>query len=162
VRLQLAARLGPASAFLAIATTVGAARAQSPSVPASSEAPSSSSAMRSGESSLTEHFASEYGQYADTDHVFVETPSIRGTVSNPTAGWDVGGQYLVDVVSAASVDIVSTASRRWQEVRQEGSVEGSYKPSTLGVQASGTVSDEPDYVSWSAGGASTATRSTRR
>jgi hypothetical protein len=109
----------------------------------------------SHESNLTEHFAAQYGQYVDTDHVFIETPSIGGTVSNPTAGWTVGGQYLVDVVSAASVDIVSTASRSWQEVRQEGSVEASYKPKTFGVQVNGTVSDEPDYVSWAAGGAIT-------
>jgi hypothetical protein len=107
------------------------------------------------ESPLTAHVAMEYGQYADTDHVFVETPSIAGTVSNPTAGWTVGGHYLVDVVSAASVDIVSTASRAWHEVRQEGSVEGSYQPKTFGVQAHAAVSDEPDYLSLSAGAAVT-------
>ncbi len=85
----------------------------------------------------------------------METPSIGGTVSNPVVGWSVGAQYLVDVVSAASVDIVSTASRRWQEVRQEGGAQASYKPGALGVEASGTVSYEPDYLSWSAGGAVT-------
>jgi hypothetical protein len=112
-------------------------------------------AQPAGESPLNEHVALEYGQYADTDHVFVETPSVSGTVSNPTAGWSVGGQYLVDVVSAASVDIVSTASRAWHEVRQEGSLQAAYKPKTFGVQANGTVSDEPDYLSWSGGGAVT-------
>ena len=110
---------------------------------------------QSHESPVNEHLTSEYGQYADTDHVFVETPSLSAAVSNPTAGWTVGGHYLVDVVSAASVDIVSTASRAWHEVRQEGSVEGSYKPKTLGVQANAAVSDEPDYLSLSAGGAVT-------
>lgn len=120
-----------------------------------SRSPPATAGGQSQESSLTEQFAAEYGQYADTDHVFVETPSVRGTVSSPTAGWSVGGQYLVDVVSAASVDIVSTASRRWQEVRQEGGVAASYQPRTFGVQANGTVSDEPDYLSWSAGGAVT-------
>ena len=106
-------------------------------------------------SPLDGELATEYAQYADTDHVFVETPSIRGRVSNPTAGWSVGGHYLVDVVSAASVDIVSTASRRWEEVRQEGNVEASFKPGTFGVQANGGVSSEPDYLSWAAGGAIT-------
>ncbi|HEY5241497.1 MAG TPA: DUF3570 domain-containing protein [Polyangiaceae bacterium] len=113
------------------------------------------------ESPLTAHVATEYGQYADTDHVFVETPSISGTVTNPTAGWTVGGHYLVDVVSAASVDIVSTASRTWHEIRQEGSVEGSYKPKTFGVQANAAVSDEPDYVSLSGGAAVTQDLSNR-
>lgn len=106
-------------------------------------------------SSVDAHVGLDYGQYADTDHVFVETPSVSGTVSDPVKGWSVGGQYLVDVVSAASVDIVSTASRRWTEVRQEGELRASYKPKTLGAQASATVSDEPDYLSLSAGGAIT-------
>jgi len=137
VRLQLAASgLGPAIGVLVLATTLAAVRV-------------------AHAQSLNEHLATEYGQYADTDHVFVETPSIAGTVSNPTAGWSVGGHYLVDVVSAASVDIVSTASRAWHEVRQEGSVEASYEPKTFGVQAHATVSDEPDYLSLSAGAAVT-------
>ncbi|HEX3343593.1 MAG TPA: DUF3570 domain-containing protein [Polyangiaceae bacterium] len=107
------------------------------------------------ESPFTEQVAAEYGQYADTDHVFVETPSITGKVSDPTAGWSAGGHYLVDVVSAASVDIVSTASRAWHEVRQEGSVEAAYEPKSFGVQANAGVSDEPDYLSLSAGAAVT-------
>lgn len=146
MRLQLGASgLGTAIGVLALATTLAAVR-QARAQP-NAEAPH--------ESPFTEHLAVEYGQYADTDHVFVETPSIAGTVSNPTAGWTVGGHYLVDVVSAASVDIVSTASRAWHEIRQEGSVEGSYKPRALGVQANAAVSDEPDYVSLSAGAAVT-------
>jgi len=94
---------------------------------------------------------SEVAEYGDTDHVFIFTPSIAGTVARPTAGWTVNGSYLVDVVSAASVDIVSTASRRWTEVRQAGALDATYKPGTFGVTVSGGVSDEPDYVSWSAG-----------
>ena len=137
MRLQLGAplRLGSVIAAIAVATTPGPARAQA--------------------TPLASHVALGYGQYADTDHVFVETPSITGTVTNPIAGWSVGGQYLVDVVSAASVDIVSTASRSWHEVRQEGALDASYKPKTLGAQVNATVSDEPDYVSWSGGGAVT-------
>lgn len=105
--------------------------------------------------SLEGRVAAEYGQYADSDHVFVETPSVRGSVADPTRGWSVDGQYLVDVVSAASVDIVSTASRNWQEVRQEGVLDAAYKPHSFGVQASSYVSSEPDYLSLSAGGAIT-------
>lgn len=157
MRLQLGEPLRVGVATVALATTVAQAQAQSTGDPralASSSSTATAEAQGQG-SNLTERLATEYGQYADTDHVFVETPSIRGTVANPTAGWSIGGQYLVDVVSAASVDIVSTASRRWQEVRQEGSLEASYKPKPFGVQANATVSDEPDYLSWSAGGAVT-------
>ncbi len=94
---------------------------------------------------------SEVAEYGDTDHVFVFTPSVAGSVSSPTAGWNVAGTYLVDVVSAASVDIVSTASRRWEEVRQEGSLSGAYKPGNFGVGANALVSSEPDYLSLNAG-----------
>jgi Protein of unknown function (DUF3570) len=159
MRLQLAARfsIGLCISALALATALDQAQAQPsdapPSAPISS--PPATATGDSAASNLAEHFSAAYGQYADTDHVFVETPSVSGTVSSPTAGWSVGGQYLVDVVSAASVDIVSTASRRWQEVRQEGSLEASYEPTTFGVQANASVSDEPDYLSWSAGGAVT-------
>lgn len=54
--------------------------------------------------------ALETSGYTDTNHVNVLTPAIHGAVSSPTAGWNVSGSYLVDVVSAASPDIVSEAS----------------------------------------------------
>jgi len=95
--------------------------------------------------------SSETAQYGDTDHVFVTTPSIAGSVEKPAAGWRIDGSYLVDVISAASVDIVSTASRRWNEVREAGTLGATYKPGTFGVSVSGAVSDEPDYVSWATG-----------
>jgi hypothetical protein len=98
---------------------------------------------------------SEFASYADTDHVFVETPSIAGAVSNPLTGWSVDGSYLVDVVSAASVDIVSTASRRWEEVRQAGTLDAAYKPNDFGVSVASALSVEPDYVSWMVGGSLT-------
>jgi hypothetical protein len=89
--------------------------------------------------------------YADSDHVYVLTPSLAGSISKPTAGWSVGGQYLVDAVSAASVDIVSTASRRWQELRHAGSLDAAYKPGAFGLAAHGALSIEPDYVGLTAG-----------
>jgi hypothetical protein len=96
--------------------------------------------------------SSQIAGYADTDHVFVISPTIAGAVANPTAGWRIDGRYLVDVVSAASVDIVSTASRRWTEVRHVGSLSGLYKPSTFGVGLDADVSIEPDYQSYTFGG----------
>jgi hypothetical protein len=132
MRLQLTGSLRLGGVVLLC--SIGSARAQSSSADVSVSA------------------ATAYGSYADTDHVFVQTPSVSGVVSNPVAGWSVGGQYLVDVVSAASVDIVSTASRRWQEVRQQGNLDASYKPGTLGFAATGALSDEPDYLSWTVGG----------
>lgn len=96
--------------------------------------------------------SSQVGGYGDTNHVFVVSPAVAGTVRHPTAGWQLDGSYLVDVVSAASVDIVSTASRRWSEIRQEGTLGGTYKPGTFGVGLTSDVSIEPDYESYTFGG----------
>jgi hypothetical protein len=70
---------------------------------------------------------------------------------SPTAGWGVNGRYLLDVVTAASPDIVATASPRWTEVRHAGNLGVKYKPDTFGVAASGSVSYTNDYLSLSAG-----------
>ncbi len=106
---------------------------------------------RAGLGALSARASSEAAAYADTDHVAVVTPSVSGHVENPTAGWSVDGAYLVDVISAASVDIVSTASPRWTEVRQAGSARAAYKPGDLGAAAEGSLSSEPDYLAYAAG-----------
>lgn len=94
----------------------------------------------------------ETAGYIDTNNVAVLTPSVSASVENVTAGASLKGSYLVDVVSAASPDIVSTASRRWQEVRQAGSLGGAYKPHEFGVNAAASFSNEPDYLSYGGGG----------
>jgi hypothetical protein len=137
--------LGSLAAFGLLLLWAGHAHAQAASPPPPAPSPVHTS-------NLDVHAMSEFASYADTDHVFVQTPSISGGVTNPLAGWSVDGSYLVDVVSAASVDIVSTASRRWEEVRQAGTLGASYKPGDLGVSAAGALSVEPDYVSWLVGG----------
>jgi len=78
-------------------------------------------------STVTTRASTEVSGYADTDHVLVLSPSIAANISDPLAGWSIGGHYLVDVVSAASVDIVSTASSRWLEYRNAGAADGSLK-----------------------------------
>jgi hypothetical protein len=98
---------------------------------------------------------SEVTAYADTNHVYVFTPTVAATVSNPLQGYSVGARYLVDVVSAASVDIVATASRRWEEVRHVVSLDGAYQFAGFGVTANANISDEPDYVSLGASAAVT-------
>jgi hypothetical protein len=50
------------------------------------------------------------------------------TLKNSLEGCSLHGSYLADIVSAASVDIVSTASPRWTEVRHAGSLSGSEEP----------------------------------
>jgi hypothetical protein len=98
----------------------------------------------------------EVAGYADTLAVQVFTPKVTGSVTSPTSGWNVGGSYTLDVLSAASPDIVSMASRKYGERRHAGGVSAGYKPGLYGVQANANVSSEPDYLSLSAGGAVTA------
>jgi Protein of unknown function (DUF3570) len=103
-------------------------------------------------SGLETRVTSELSSYSDTDHVSVVTPSVAASVRDPLSGWSVGGSYLVDIVSAASVDIVSTASGRWQELRHAATLSGEYRPYDVGVHVGGAVSREPDYLSLSGGG----------
>jgi len=90
--------------------------------------------------------SSEVTGYHDSTATSVLTPSVAASVTSPTGGWGVNGMYLVDVVTAASPDIVSTATPRWSEVRNGGSLGGHYKPGTLGVAASANASYTPDYL----------------
>jgi len=106
----------------------------------------------SGAGSTVVSVKSEVSAYADTDAVSVFTPAVEGSIKDPISGWSATGSYLVDIVSAASVDIVSTASGHWTEVRQAGGLSGTYKPGSVGLTASGSVSREPDYLSLSGGG----------
>jgi hypothetical protein len=93
----------------------------------------------------------EVSAYADTDHVEVLTPAISGTLSDARSGVSATGGYVVDIVSGASVDIVSTASERWVEVRQAADLSVDLEQGDAGLTVSGSVSREPDYLSWSVG-----------
>jgi Protein of unknown function (DUF3570) len=107
------------------------------------------------EGKLLARASTEIAAYSDTDHVAVFTPSVAGHVENPSAGWSVDASYLIDVVSAASVDIISTASRRWTEVRHAAEAGAAYKPGDVGGSVQGSFSSEPDYLSYAAGGSVT-------
>jgi hypothetical protein len=91
--------------------------------------------------------SADVNAYMDTTAVRVFSPGISGTVYSPTGGWNVGGNYLIDIVSAASPDIVSYASPPFREVRHAGSLYAGYKPGPWGVQVNGSLSSEPDYLS---------------
>ena len=101
---------------------------------------------------VTGHFHTEMAGYADSDHVAVLTPAISGEARDDSAGWSVRGQYLLDAVSAASVDIVATASPHWTELRHAGSVGGAFKRHDVGIAGSGSFSTEPDYRALAGGG----------
>jgi Protein of unknown function (DUF3570) len=88
----------------------------------------------------------EFTTYNATDIVNVMSPAVYLSAENPTTGWQLGGSFLVDVVSSASPDIVATASRRYDEVRVAGSLAGSYKIGPAKVGLNGAFSHEGDYT----------------
>lgn len=125
------------------ATTEGSEEAAPPS-PATSEAAAPPPERRS---SYVVRAGSEASVYGDTTHVYVLTPAISASIERPTAGWSVGGRFLVDVVTAASPDVVSTASPKFTEVRHAGGLDGAYKPGNTGVSLTSAYSNESDYFS---------------
>jgi hypothetical protein len=94
---------------------------------------------------------SEFSLYVDDTDVTVITPAVDLSVGEPLDGWSLTGGYVLDIVSAASVDILTTASPAWVEHRNVGSVSGSYKPGAWQGQVSASVSHEPDYLSTTGG-----------
>ncbi len=95
--------------------------------------------------------AIDLSAYSDTNSVAVYTPGINVAVVSPTAGWNFGGSFIIDAVSAASPDIVSTASPPFAEYRYGASVTGGFKPGLYGAQVSASTSTAPDYVSYTGG-----------
>ena len=93
----------------------------------------------------------DVGAYTDSTSVQVLTPAINASVASPTAGWNVGGSYLIDIVSAASPDVVSEASHNFRDLRHAVALGGGYKPGNYGGQLSASLSVENDYISRNAG-----------
>jgi tetratricopeptide (TPR) repeat protein len=103
--------------------------------------------------SLNVHAGTELSAYHDSDHVDVITPAFLAGVESPTGGWGVNASFLVDMVTAASTDIVATASPRWREVRYVPSIGGHKKLGDADVSLKGNLSHEPDYLASSLGAA---------
>lgn len=101
---------------------------------------------------LTFRGALEVSSYNDTLHVDAMTPGVKLGFENPTQGWLIGGSAMVDVVSAASPDIVATASRRFDQVRFAGTIGGDVKIDVVRLGAKGAVSYENDYTGRAVGG----------
>ncbi len=98
------------------------------------------------------HVGLDASGYTDSTNVHVFSPAINAAVSSPTAGWNIGASYLLDVVTAASPDIVSMASRSYKEQRHAVAAGGGYKVGSVGLHANGNLSSEPDYLSKTIGG----------
>jgi hypothetical protein len=155
-RLWLPFVLAMSFAVAGADTARGASDADAPDRPSTSSADATKKPMRSTdpadatlEDPTTKRASMEFASYNDSDHITVVTPSIALGIEN-ASGASLHATYLVDIVSAASVDIVSTASSRWKEVRHAGTIEAEYKPHDFGVSVGTSVSSEPDYLSYGA------------
>ncbi|MRG96780.1 DUF3570 domain-containing protein [Polyangium spumosum] len=100
---------------------------------------------------LNMKFGLEFSAYHDSDKVDVVSPTFFFNVENPTSGWGFGGSFLVDVVTAASTDIVATASPRWTEQRYVPALGGHKKFGDVDVNLHAAMSIEPDYLATSVG-----------
>lgn len=102
-------------------------------------------------SSLNVRMGLEVSAYHDSQAVDVLTPAYSLGVESPTGGWGINGSILVDVVTAASADIVATASPRFREVRYVPGIGGHKKFGDVDIALSGSLSKEPDYLATSVG-----------
>lgn len=90
--------------------------------------------------------------YTDTDNVDVFSSEAAVHHNFDAEGTMLEGSAIIDVVSAASVDVLSHATTGFHEVRVEGNVSGAYAlgDSTPGLRYRFSV--EPDYESQGVGG----------
>ncbi len=95
--------------------------------------------------------ATEISGYHDSMDVDVLSPSVSFNMEHVTQGWGVGASFLVDIVTAASTDILATASPRWQEVRYVPAINGHKKFGDFDISLRGNLSREPDYLATSVG-----------
>ena len=98
-------------------------------------------------STISVHAQAEMSGYTDTQRVQVLSPSIAADISAPTHEWNVGGSYVLDVLSAASADVVSTASPRFYDTRHAGALHGMYAYAPWTFTLNGGLSSEHDYLS---------------
>jgi hypothetical protein len=91
----------------------------------------------------------ESSGYKDTDAVSVLTESAHASIEGVTTGWGVGAGVLVDVVTAASADIVATASPKWTDIRVAPTVDGHFRIDDVTLSLGGDASVESDYYAGS-------------
>jgi hypothetical protein len=90
--------------------------------------------------------------YSDNDNVLVVSPQVAAHRALDDEGGEAGARVAVDVISAASVDVVSQASSRFTEIRKEAALSASHRLGSLLPGLRYRFSDEPDYRSHGFGG----------
>jgi uncharacterized protein DUF3570 len=85
--------------------------------------------------------------YHDTDHVDVVSPQLSAWAPLDSRGGEVSVTGVVDIVSAASVDVITEATPGFTEVREEGDLRISKRLGDWLPGAHYRYSHEPDYLS---------------
>jgi hypothetical protein len=85
--------------------------------------------------------------YSDTDNVLVVSPQLAARHALDDAGGAASARVVVDVISAASADVVSQATTGFTEVRREADLAASHRIAALLPELRYRFSDEPDYRS---------------
>lgn len=85
--------------------------------------------------------------YHDTDHVDVISPQVGAKVALDAEGGEAAATVIVDVVTAASVDVISEATPGFTEVREEADLHVSKRLGAWLPGAHYRYSHENDYVS---------------
>ena len=104
--------------------------------------------LLSGSARADGEATTRYLLYADDDATTVSTALVDASVDLPFE-LSLGTQVLVDVVSSASVDVVSAATGRWTETRTEASARIGANVAKADLAASYTHSQENDWASHS-------------
>ncbi len=86
------------------------------------------------------------GVYHDSDATTIVTSAVAARAW-PHERLSISGRYLADVITTASVDVVSAATDRWDEVRHEGSGGLGYKDADRSASGSYIYSVENDWRS---------------
>lgn len=139
-------------AFAILAAALGIAqpgRAQRRSYPLASHAPEQEPVALYAPSGWA--LGNDNLLYTDTDNVQVLTSQVAVAHDLGVERAAVSARGLVDVVSAASVDVVSHATMRFDEVRLEGDLAAAYPIGDALPSLSYRISREPDYRSQGVG-----------
>jgi hypothetical protein len=91
------------------------------------------------------------GVYQDTDRTTIETTTVAAR-ANPTASLGVEARYLVDIISSASVDVISAATSGFNEIRHEAEGGLTLHDDVATVSASYIYSVENDWESHTVNG----------
>jgi hypothetical protein len=86
------------------------------------------------------------GVYLDNDATTIVTSAVGARVE-PHPRLSIQGEYLIDVVSTASVDVVAAATGRWEELRHQGSGSVGYRDPERRITGGYIASVENDWES---------------